>query len=119
MGHSLGGYFVLYALMHQLTDTSIFHNFIAASPSIYYHNNYLINEIGRSPTNQRDKEKIKLYLTIGQLEILESQSNDFEKLSKTLIAKTINIQTEIYKNLEHMETAIPTFENGIQLFMSR
>ena len=119
MGHSLGGYFVLYALNKNLSDTLVFNNFIAASPSIYYHNNYLANEISSSPTNQRNIENIKLYLTIGELEVLENQTNDFKILSKILTDKTINIQTEVYKGLEHMGTAIPTFESGIQLVLSK
>ncbi len=119
MGHSLGGYFVLYALNQNLSDSLVFNNFIAASPSIYYHDNYLTKEIGSSLTYQRNVENIKVYLTIGELEVLENQSDDFKKLSKILADKAISIQTEVYKNLEHMGTAIPTFENGIQLFMSK
>ena len=99
--------------------TQEFNNFIAASPSIYYHDNYLAMEISRSPNYQRNVENIKLYLTIGELEALENQTNDFRILSKILTDKTINTQTEVYKGLEHMGTAIPTFENGIQLFMSK
>lgn len=117
MGHSLGGYFVLYALNQNLSDSLVFNNFIAASPSIYYHDNYLAKEISSSPIYQRNIESIKLYLTIGELEVLENQSNDFKIFSKMLTDKTISVQTEVYKGLEHMGTAIPTFENGIQLFL--
>jgi predicted alpha/beta superfamily hydrolase len=119
MGHSLGGYFVLYALNQNLSDSLVFNNFIAASPSIYYHDNYLAKEIGSSPIYQRNIARIKLYLTIGELEVLENQSNDFKIFSKTITDKTISVQTEVYKGLEHMGTAIPTFENGIQLFLTK
>ena len=118
MGHSLGGYFVLYALSRNLTDSLIFNNFVAASPSIYYHDNYLIDEIAAASASGKNIETIYLYLTIGELEVLENQSNDFKHLSKVLTEKSINFQTEVYKNLEHMGTAIPTFEDGIQLLMS-
>ena len=119
MGHSLGGYFVLYALSRNLTDSLIFNNFVAASPSIYYHDNYLIDEIAAASASGKNIETIYLYLTIGELEVLENQSNDFKHLSKVLTEKSINFQTEVYKNLEHMGTAIPTFEDGIQLLMSK
>jgi predicted alpha/beta superfamily hydrolase len=119
MGHSLGGYFVLYALNQNLTDSLVFNNFIAASPSIYYHDNYLAKEISSSQTSQRNIENIKIYLTIGELEVLENQTNDFKIFSKILTDKTISVQTEVYKGLEHMGTAIPTFENGIQLFLTK
>ncbi len=119
MGHSLGGYFVLFALNKNLSDSLVFNNFIAASPSIYYHENYLATEISSSPIYQRNKENIKLYLTIGELEVLENQSNDFKIFSKMLTDKTISFQTQVYKDLEHMGTAIPTFENGILLFLTK
>ena len=118
-GHSLGGYFVLYALNQNRSESLIFNNFIAASPSIYYHDNYLANEISRSQISRRNTENIKLYLTIGELEVLENQTNDFEILSKMLTDKKFNVQTEVYKGLEHMGTAIPTFESGIQLFLTK
>lgn len=119
MGHSLGGYFVLYALNQNLSDSLIFNNFIAASPSIYYHDNYLAKEIGSSLIYQRNIARVKLYLTIGELEALENQSNDFKMFSKMLTDKTISVQTEVFKGLEHMGAAIPTFENGIQLFLTK
>jgi predicted alpha/beta superfamily hydrolase len=119
MGHSLGGYFVLYALNQNLSDSLVFSNFIAASPSIYYHDNYLAKEIGSSQISQRNIENIKIYLTIGELEVLENQTNDFEIFSKMLSDRKIKVQTEVYKGLEHMGTAIPTFESGIQFLLTK
>ncbi|WP_057939338.1 alpha/beta hydrolase-fold protein [Algoriphagus resistens] len=119
MGHSLGGYFVLYALTRQVTGPPVFKNFVAASPSLYYHNNYLTKELGNFPFSKNNSENIQLYMTIGELEVSENQSNNFKDLSQKLTDKTANIQTEVYSNLEHMGTAIPTFENGILLFMNK
>lgn len=118
MGHSLGGYFVLYALTRDLAGVSVFTNFIAASPSIYYHDNYLIKELGDSSKDMRNLEGINLYMTMGALEVLENQWSDFEQMSMILTNRKIRIHTEIYKNIGHMGTAIPTFENGIRLFMN-
>lgn len=114
---NIGTYFVLYAIKRHLTEASIFNNFIAASPSIYYHDQYLIKEIDNSPTDDGNIKNTKLYLTIGELEALENQSNTFKDLIKVLTDKAINVQAEVYKNSEHMGTALPTFENGIQLFL--
>ena len=47
----------------------------------------------------------------------ENQGNDFENLLKVLTEKSINVQTKVYKNAEHMGTAIPTFEEGIQSYV--
>lgn len=119
MGHSLGGYFVLYALTRQLTGSPVFNNFVAASPSLYYHNNYLTKELENSPASKNNSDNIQLYMTMGELEVSENQSNNFKDFPQTLTDKTAFIQTEVYRNLEHMGTAIPTFENGILLFMGK
>ena len=116
-GHSLGGYFVLYSMMRQLKEPVVFRNFVAASASIYYHDKYLIKEIESNHTYHKNIENVKLYLTIGELELSENRSVDFRKLSEILVDKKINVRTEVYKNLEHMGTAIPTFENGIKRVM--
>ncbi len=118
-GHSLGGYFVLYSMVRQLNAPAVFMNFVAASPSIYYHDKYLIKEIERTPGLQKNIEDVQLYLTIGELETSENRPDDFKKLSDVLMNKAINVRTEVYNNLEHMGTAIPTFEDGVKLFMRR
>jgi predicted alpha/beta superfamily hydrolase len=115
MGHSLGGYFVLYVLSRNLADSVVFNKYVAASPSIYYHNDYVIDEIAAAAVSEKNIKITNLYLTIGELEVLENQSNDFKKMSKVLMEKSVNFQTEVYKNSEHMGTAIPSFEDGIQL----
>lgn len=113
MGHSLGGYFVLYAMTRHLRGSTTFVNFIAASPSIYYGDNYLIREFGRAPDS---KNIMKLYLTIGGLENGEGESENFHKLAAAIGDKA-DIRKKVYKNLEHMGTAIPTFEEGVRLFL--
>jgi predicted alpha/beta superfamily hydrolase len=118
-GHSLGGYFVLYSMLRQINEPTVFTNFVAASPSLYYHDKYLIKEIERNPALQKNIENGKLYLTFGELETSENRSDDFGKLSDVLMDKAISVRTEVYKTLEHMDTAIPTFEDGIKLFISK
>src|SRR5690606_30502290 len=118
MGHSFGGYFVLYTLTRRLKDAAIFNNFVAASPSIYYHDYYLIEEVGKS-SYMRNTENTKVYLTIGERELHEYPSDDFQRMSEILTDNAIDVQSEVYKNQGHMGTAIPTFENGVRLFMGR
>ena len=118
MGHSLGGYFALFALTRQLKDTLVFSNFVAASPSINYHDNYLIKEISRSPPNMKNRDNVNLYLTIGELENVKGQLLDVQEIANALEGGA-RTQTEIFKNYEHMGTAIPTFEKGIKFFMTR
>jgi len=43
MGHSLGGYFTLYALSCNWRSKGSFNRYIAASPSLDYANDYLLD----------------------------------------------------------------------------
>ena len=119
MGHSFGGYFVLYALYRQMIETQIFSNFVAASPSIYYHDNYLIKRMDERLNDRQTTNSIGLYMTVGKLEIEGNELVRFADLSKIIGANKVNIQTKTYNNLEHMGTAIPTFEDGIQIHFDK
>jgi len=117
MGHSLGGYFVLYSLLRHTTDRSVFNNYIAASPSLSYHDGYLNKQFEKLNNDLND---IKLYMTIGELEMQASKTNKFTSLSEILTMKNfLRIKTEVYKNLEHMGTAIPSFEDGIEFLLAK
>ena len=110
MGHSLGGYFVLYTLHRQMTGTPVFKNLVAGSPSISYHNNYIIKKMKTEKSTS--VPDIRLYMTRGEL---ENTSRKFAEFSEIIKTKGVRIQAETLKNLEHMGTAIRTFENGIQI----
>ncbi|MGC4022323.1 MAG: hypothetical protein QM734_10420 [Cyclobacteriaceae bacterium] len=79
----------------------------------------MIDEIQKHLGNWERKAGIKLYMTVGELEVSESQSNDLKKIVSVLTDKTIDVETEVYKSSEHMGTAIPSFEKGIQIFMRK
>lgn len=117
MGHSLGGYFVLYSLLRHTTDRSVFNNYIAASPSLSYHDGYLNKQFEKLNNDPNDT---KLYMTIGELEMQESKTNSFTNLTEILKLKNfLWIKPEVYKNLEHMGTAIPSFEDGIEFLFGK
>ena len=59
-------------------------------------------------------------MTIGELEIQASKTNKFTSLSEMLTMKNfLWIKPEVYKNLEHMGTAIPSFEDGIEFLFGK
>ncbi|MBB5282238.1 putative alpha/beta superfamily hydrolase [Rhabdobacter roseus] len=119
MGHSLGGYFVLHALTHHLSGQTIFTNFVAASPSIDYHTNYILDVIERLANKGENAERAGLFLTIGALEVLEDQPNGFKRLTEILAKKSIDTNAKVYKDWGHMETAIPTFEEAVRQVMHK
>jgi len=119
MGHSLGGYFVLYALLKETNDNSVFNNFVAASPSISYYDYYIPKQFRDLRYQGKDVRKPKLYLTIGELEIDEDPTDGFKNFDRILSAQNfIQLKFQIYKNLEHMGTAVPSFEDGMEFILS-
>lgn len=129
-GHSLGGYFVAYALLQDLSGKSNnFSGYIAASPSIHYNKYYLLNQFKETPKKNGLTKKIKAYFTFGGLEEEENatdssmlkQSSVSEQLSKQLAVKHSSYliyKSDIFSNLGHMETQIPTFIKGLQWTLS-
>ncbi|MFD0751169.1 alpha/beta hydrolase-fold protein [Mucilaginibacter calamicampi] len=116
MGHSLGGYFVLFSLLHGSADTAVFNNYIAASPSLSYHDGYLFKQFEARNTDLTGKS---LYLTMGELEIKEDKDNSFTNLSGLLKSRTLKIKPQLYNGLAHMGTAIPSFEDGIAFVLGK
>lgn len=117
MGHSLGGYFVLCSLLRHTSDRSVFSNYVAASPSLSYHDGYLIKEFEKLTDGFNDA---KLFLSVGELEINDIKANSFNSFSKILAMKSLfRLKPEIYKNLEHMGTAVPSFEDGMEFVLNK
>lgn len=129
-GHSLGGYFSAYALLQDLLGkNNNFSGYISASPSIHYNRYYLLNQFKETPQKIGQTKKIKAYFTFGGLEEEENatdssmikQSSVSEQLSKQLAVKQSSYliyKSDIFSNLGHMETQIPTFIKGLQWTLS-
>jgi predicted alpha/beta superfamily hydrolase len=122
MGHSLAAYFTSYALLQNLVGKSKnLSYYIAASPSLHYNHYYLLDQLKKA-TNQKDKnKKLKTYITFGGLEDTENSEdssmlklNDISKQLSELLSGYIVYKSDIYSNLGHMDTQIPTFIKGLQ-----
>lgn len=126
MGHSLGGYFTVYALLQDLLGKSEnFSSYIAASPSIHYNRYYLLEQLEKATPKIKKNRKIKAYLTYGGQEDDENEGDSSMinltkltvQLSKSLSEKQsgyLNYKSDIYSNLGHMDTQLPTFIKGMQ-----
>lgn len=126
VGHSLGGYFSTYALLQNLIGkNNTFSSYVAASPSIHYNNYYLLNRFKDAPQLQNGNRKIKAYIAYGGLEEDENASDTsmiklsevsaqlFKLLSEKQSSHII-YKSDIFSNLGHMDTQIPTFLKGLQ-----
>jgi predicted alpha/beta superfamily hydrolase len=123
MGHSLGGYFTLYALQQQLAQKkNTFSSFIAASPSADYNHNYILKEFEKlRPAEQQ--RNVKVYASYGGLE--DNEESNFpealkcpamlNELSRLLKDKQkLPYRGDMYSEFGHMDMGFPTFVKGIQ-----
>ncbi len=129
-GHSLGGYFSAYALLQHVSGKSNhFSGYISASPSMHYNHYYLLNQLKATEPKLGQTKKIKAYFTFGGLEEegtstdsgVITQSNVLKHLSEQLAVKQSSClvyKSDVFSNLGHMETQIPTFIKGLQWLFS-
>ncbi|WP_165836473.1 alpha/beta hydrolase [Taibaiella soli] len=122
-GHSLGGYFVMYALFQHLNgiDHSFTH-YIAASPSLEYNQQYLLGRFDSLKTTAT-ADSLTTYITYGGLEDKENAEDvNFVKTDSLLhhAEKTLarfpklKTTTVTFSNMVHMDTPFPSFIKGLQ-----
>jgi predicted alpha/beta superfamily hydrolase len=64
-GHSLGGFFTLYVLVNK---PSAFHNYAAISPSLWWDEQHLVNDMSKSPRIAADKIVHDVLIAVGSNE---------------------------------------------------
>lgn len=128
LGHSLGGYFALYALMEGLkTGKPFFTQYVAASPSLYYGDEYLRRQLAALPAANRAATlpAPALYLTVGERELERGDAESravksaFAAFVEELGARqatTLTWHRTIYPNAGHLETALASFADGLKAF---
>ncbi|MDO1449850.1 alpha/beta hydrolase-fold protein [Rhodocytophaga aerolata] len=118
MGHSLGGYFTLYSLWRDLNQERLFNAYVAASPSLAYADFYLIKAFEMLPLSKKGESRPEVYMTMGEMEMQQDVEEGFKHLDQMLNKKdVVELKTKILQGVEHMSTAIPSFEEGIELML--
>ncbi|WP_436489258.1 alpha/beta hydrolase [Chitinophaga sp. ARDCPP14] len=121
MGHSLGGYFTAYALYRDLAGASTgFSGYIAASPALHYNHYYLPEQLKTARGKDSMRTNVRAYFTFGGQE--EPEAGDSGALSlqilmvqlTTSISPKVTYRGDVYSNLGHMDTQLPTFIKGLQ-----
>jgi predicted alpha/beta superfamily hydrolase len=118
MGHSLGGYFTLFAMQQGLSGRSNpYKQYVAASPSLYYSDQYLIKALQNTEPGNTNPQT--LILTIGENELEEDATipeyfNSFVKHMNDGKYKNIKLITEVFPSFGHMDTGISTFARALQ-----
>lgn len=124
MGHSLGGYFTIYAL-HQnlLNKNSVFTGYVAASPSTHYNHNYILKELEKLTIE--NQSQIMSYITFGGLEDEEEEDSTLLRTDTVILTleksfkNKMNYKADTYSNLGHMDTPLPTFIKGLQWMLNK
>jgi len=117
MGHSLGGYFVLYHMIESISQKKYaITNYIAASPSLFYHDFYLNNRL--KELDKTSTLSLKLYTSVGTNEYEPAPAiNHFPVFTNELHsfaeATHLKVKAEEYSNFAHMEAAMPGFMKGL------
>jgi predicted alpha/beta superfamily hydrolase len=107
MGHSLGGLFTLFALSQNWIDKNTFTEYVAASPSLHYHNRYLLGEFEKLRTGVTKSKT--LWITAGSEEDLKELPLLVDILKNT----PVKIKSHVFPKMDHMETAVITFKEAL------
>jgi len=115
LGHSFGGYFVLYSLLNQLNgDKNDFRKFISASPALWYNDFYLKQLpqlLGKS------SDQLGIFISVGKLEDSTWSVNPLKDLTDEIQKRNVQgleFESRIYNHLDHMDVAILSFTKGLQ-----
>jgi hypothetical protein len=132
MGHSLGGYFAVFALFDQFKytdmleqpviprDVPVFANFIAASPVIVNDFSYIMDLERNISQNYTKPFPITLYMSMSNTE--ETTPTHYfpilsERLGKWDFAG-YRFKSLALENKQHQETAIPIFKAGLKFIFN-
>jgi hypothetical protein len=115
-GHSYGGICVLFTMFEYYHyDDILFHNLIAASPSIWYPDGQLAYSRERALYDQTHILPVNLFMSVGSLE--GSMVSDLNRMQQTLIGHNyeyFNMSCHIYEGKDHSTNKEITFREGVQ-----
>lgn len=121
MGHSLGGYFTIYALQQDLAGRSqAFNNYVAPSPSLEYHQGWLNRQLGsmQAVSGTAGRQVFVCFEgKIDQEDVSEKGREHYQELVRILSGSTfssVRLQQRLYADFGHMETALPEFFKALR-----
>jgi len=122
LGHSFGGYFSLYALLEQLNQQKDhFNSFVSASPTLWYHNNYLF-QLPQKLHQRQNEDTLTLFLSVGGLEEPTWSIKPVKIFSKQLKNNNINhfvLNHLFYEPLDHMDVGLISFLQALEVFYTK
>ncbi len=121
IGHSHGAYFSLFTLIkNRINGTSLFKNFLISSPTVFYYNEYLLNQEYTMYQKTNGTLAINIRISVGENE-LSILVYSFEKLKTRLIERNyigMNFDYQLYEDKHHRSVVEPAFYDGLKWLFS-
>jgi predicted alpha/beta superfamily hydrolase len=112
IGHSLGGYYVMYNLLSTAgEDKPMFKNYIAGSPFVI-NDQYLV-DLEQKLSTQTDSLPVKLFMCSGTIGDVDSMLIVFTDILKRRNYKGFEFKSIVLNDFDHMDMIFPTWSKGL------
>ena len=109
-GHSLGGLFVMHALVER---PDLFNAYIAASPYLHWDNGVVLKRAKETLRNFKGKKRV-LFAALGDEAEYADGFNGFHEFLRSGGAKNIDFEFQQYKDESHGSIVLPAYLAGIR-----
>jgi uncharacterized protein len=117
IGHSLGGYYVMYNMLSSaVEDKQMFKNFIAGSPFVI--NDRYILDLEQKLSTQTDSLPAKLFMCSGTIGDVDSMLRVFTKILKKRNYKGFEFKSVVINDFDHMDIMFPTWSKGLRYILT-
>lgn len=116
MGHSFGGLFATYTLLH---NEGLFDRFVIASPSIWWDDRTIL-EMEQEYADAHDSLDARVFLSVGSLEETTSgfpMTSDMTNLARTLAERGyegLELGAHVFEDETHLSVIGAAFSRGIR-----
>ncbi|UPL13193.1 alpha/beta hydrolase-fold protein [Microbacterium galbinum] len=116
MGHSFGGLFATYALLH---NDGLFHRFVIASPSIWWDDRTIL-DMEADYAETHDALDARVFLSVGELEETTSgfpMTSDMTSFAHTLAARAydgLELGATVFDDETHLSVIGAAFSRGLR-----
>jgi predicted alpha/beta superfamily hydrolase len=117
IGHSLGGYYVMYNMLSTAVEGKpMFNNYIAGSPFVI-NDKYLV-DLEQKLSSQTDSLPIKLFICSGTIGDVDSMLIVFTDILKKRNYKGFEFKCIEFKDFDHMDVMFPTWSKGLRYILT-
>ncbi|MFK0403822.1 alpha/beta hydrolase-fold protein [Microbacterium sp. NPDC090225] len=116
MGHSFGGLFATYALLH---NDGLFHRFVIASPSIWWDDRTIL-DMEAAYADSHDALDARVFLSVGELEETTSgfpMTSDMTNFARTLHGRHydgLELGATVFADETHLSVIGAAFSRGLR-----